>query len=367
VARKREGQALPRAPITRLLSRALDAGLWRRGHRLGFAGTLPPTIERGTEALRAVNGLVAVRAFEPAREILRGYVEYLNEGLAPESFQADGTPVYGDAEPSLWLVIAGERYVRRSGNEDFARGTLYPALEEVMRYYRSGAPGGIRVDEDGLLVTHRLDAEGVPQPVKRAGLNALWSHAYIAMSQLARVAGRRETAAFYLAWAQDHQKRFLEILWDAQRGALLDRIEDGTPVAGVCADHVWAVGLGPALLPADRATSVIGAIERELAGRFGLREKPEDPEIRSAWLGPWCSARVRTAARSEASLQETRTQLETVCEWMDSEGSGGLPAVWSPDGAPLGAAGVSPLAAAELLRFWVEDCEHVATGVAGDV
>ncbi len=44
------------------------------------------------------------------------------------------------ATAGLWLVIAGERYARRSGDSEFARATLYPALEELMRFHRSGAP-----------------------------------------------------------------------------------------------------------------------------------------------------------------------------------------------------------------------------------
>ncbi len=359
-ARKRDADVAPVPEVTRILSRALDAGLWRREHRLGFASTLPPVIERGSEALRAVTGLIAVRAFDPAREILRGYIEYLNEGLAPERFESDGTPVYGDAEPSLWLVIAGERCARRSGDTDFAKNTLYPALEEVMRYYRSGAPGGIRVDEDGMLVTHEADDEGVPHPVKRAGLNALWSQAYIAMAGLARAAGRREIAAFYLAWAQDHQKRFLELFWDAKRGRLYDRLRDDQPVRGLGPEHVWTVALSPALLPADRATRVVESLESKLATPFGLRSTPDDESAASSWLGPWLSAVVRSSARSAESLATTRDRLVALTDWMAGEGVGGIPSTWRADEQPLAdwTHGMSPLAAAELVRFWIEDCEH---------
>jgi Glycogen debranching enzyme N terminal/Amylo-alpha-1,6-glucosidase len=359
-ARKRGDEVAPESEITRVLSRALDAGLWRREGRLGFASTLPPLVERGSDALRAVTGLIAVRAFEPAREILRGYVEYLSEGLAPEYFEPDGTPIYGDAEPSLWLVIAGERCARRSGDTEFAKDVLFPALEEVMRYYRSGAPGGIRVDEDGLLVTHEADAEGVPHPVKRAGLNALWSQAYIAMAGLARAAGRREIAAFYLAWAQDHQKRFVELFWDAKRSRLYDRLRNDEPVRGIGPDHTWAVALSPALLPAERAPKVVKALEAELAAPFGLRSARDADRASSAWLGPWLSATVRAAGRSAESLSAAREHLIALTDWMAGEGAGGIPAAWRAGEHPLAdwTLGMSPLAAAELVRFWVEDCEH---------
>jgi hypothetical protein len=194
-------------------------------------------------------------------------------------------------------------------------------------------------------------------------LNALWSHAYVAMSKLARTAGRRENAAFYLAWAQDHQKRFLEILWDERRGVLLDRLADGEPASEVTADQLWALALGPPLLPPERAVQVVASIERGLASTFGLRPTSSNDVIDSAWLGPWLTAQLRASGRSEASIRATRSRIEEVSEWLENDGLGGLPAAWSSDGVPDGSAGRSPLATAELLRFWVEDFEHASAPI----
>src|SRR6185503_19760593 len=95
---------------------------------------------------------LALRAFDVAREVLRGYVEYLNEGLLPESFDpADGTPRYGDPAPALWFVLAAERYARRSEDQAFMRDTLYGAVESIMHFYRSGTRHGIGVAPDDLL------------------------------------------------------------------------------------------------------------------------------------------------------------------------------------------------------------------------
>ena len=202
-------------PWATALSAAVLAGLVRRGHRTTLLAQLPAEEERGSETLRALPALVALRDFDDAREVLRGAVEYLHEGLAAESFDpADGTPRHGDPAASLWLVAAAEVYTRRSEDLDFLRATLYPALEGVMQFYRAGTHG-VRVDEDGLLSSGNGDLA-----VRRADLNVLWYHALVSMAQLARLIGRKESGAFYLAWAHEHQKAFNAALWDEERGCL---------------------------------------------------------------------------------------------------------------------------------------------------
>ncbi len=364
------------------LARALQAGLMRRGTRHTLAGVLPPTIERGSETLRATLGLLAIRSFDTARDILRGYVEYMNEGRVPERFDPDGTPVYGDAEPGLWLVIAGERYVRRSEDFEFGRATLYPALQELMRACRSGAPGGIRIDSDGLLVSpsasvmapaaeapvapakskRRRAVATAPPEIKRADLNALWYHASIAMSQLARMVGRKEHAAFYLAWAHEHQQRFNERFWDDEHRCLYDAIRDGEPVVGLSPSQLWTVSSAPSLLPRERAMDLVETIDRTLVTPFGLKPGPGAEEVGVEWLATFMSAHMRAHGRSAESLERARERLASLCEWMEHEGLGGLPeicGVTETDALPqAGRVNVSPLAASALLRVWVEDLEH---------
>ncbi len=376
--------ALEPAQWTVSLARALQAGLVRRGARLTLAGVLPPTIERGSETLRATLGLLSIRSFDTARDILRGYVEYMNEGRAPERFDPDGTPIYGDAEPGLWLVIAGERYVRRSEDFEFGRATIYPALQELMRACRSGAPGGIRVDADGLLITpapptaaataaaettvapartrrKRAAAVGPPE-IKRADLNALWYHASIAMSQLARMVGRKEHAAFYLAWAHEHQQRFNESFWDVEHRCLYEALRDNEPVVGLGPSQLWTVSAAPSLLPRDRAMDLVETIDRTLVTPFGLKTSPGAEEVGVEWLATFMSAHMRAHGRSAGSLERARERIASLCAWMEHEGLGGLPemcGVTETDALPqAGRVNVSPLAAAALLRVWVEDLEH---------
>lgn len=357
-----------RDPWIAPLAETLRLGLVRRGRRLTLIASLPGSAERGAETLRAVSALVALRGFEAAREVLRGYVEYLDEGLAPEGFDTgDGRPRYGDPTVALWLVIAAERYARRSHDLDFAKNTLYPALEGVMHFYRSGTRHGIRVDADGLLTA----GEG-SEASKRADLNALWHHATVAMAQLARSVGRRENGAFYLAWANEHLKRFNEVLWDDERGRLFTALGPRGAVVGFDPTQLLAISVPPPLLPPERAARLVAGIERELFTPFGLRTAPGDATVGTAWLGAFCAAHLRAHGRSMEAQARVRAWLDALRAWLDAGAAHLLPEAFEihTDGAggiePARAAGepLSILAAAEILRFWVEELDHAPAPVS---
>ena len=327
----------PGDAVAMSLVRALDAGLTRRGPRVTVLASLPGGAERADAALRAAHAFVTLRAFGPAREIVRGYLEHLDEGVAPEGFDPeDGGPRYGDAAPSLWLVSAGEFYVRRSGDTAFLTERLFPALESVLHAYRAGTRHGIRVGGDGLLAAGE-------DGVRRADLNALWYHALVAMAQLARVAGRKESGAFYLAWAREHQARFNEAFWDAERD------EPRAPLTSYLA---LAASLAPAVLPPDRATRLLEVLDRELATPTGLRVAPGSGEISTDGLGPFLMGLLRSHQRAP----EVR---ERVRRWI-----GDLLAETPPGAAARITTGArdrdpfSILAAADLLRVWIEEMDH---------
>jgi hypothetical protein len=343
------------------LALALRAGLVRRGHRRTLAASLPPGVERGAETLRAAQALVSLRGFDLARDVLRGYVEYLDEGLAPESFDvADGRPRYRSPEPSLWLVATADLYTRRSADGAFLTETLYPALEGVMQALRQGTRHGVRVDADGLLAV-----EGV----RRADLNALWYHALVAMAQLSRQLSHRESGAFYLAWAREHQKRYADAFWDDESDCLFEALAPAGAVRALSPSQALAVSLPPALLPPERAARLVATLERELLTPWGLREAPGSERVSTAALGPFVAAYLRTHQRAAEAQARARG-------WITAARGAGrdprhVPATLrvGADGALAGPVGdpASTLAAAELLRAWIEELERVGQPAAASV
>lgn len=362
-ARQIEPLVDARDPWAPALAAVVLGAIARRGHRLTLLAQLPAQAERGAESLRALPALVSLRDFEEAREVLRCAAEYLHEGLAAEAFDpADGTPAYGEPAVSLWLVAAADLYTRRSEDLDFLRDTLYPALEGAMQFYRSGTHG-VRVDEDGLLASGNGDLA-----VKRADLNVLWYHALVAMAQLARLIGRRESGAFYLAWAHDHQKRFGETMWDETRGCLHRALGPEGPRPGLDASQLLAVSLAPPILPPDRAARLVATIERELFTPLGLREAPGSERVLTEWLGTFHAADLRVNGRDANSQARVRTRLDALMSALGPHALGEIPTGFRGR-ADAGTAGgrrdgtISVLAAAEILRVWIEELDRAELGV----
>lgn len=301
--------------------------------------------ERCDEVLRMLPAMVSLRAFDDVRAVARTHMEYLDEGLAPESFDGEGRPVYGDPRPSLWLVHAADLLARRQPRgalDPFVREVAWPALEGVMHHLRSGSRHGVRCDRDGLL----WQGEG-DRAEARADSNALWYHALVAMAQLGKLAGRREHAAFYLAWAHDLQQLYADRFWDDTVGALFECVTPRGPVRGLSPSQLLAVSLPPMLLDPERAAKLVDTIERELWTPAGLRSAP-DEAASPGTLGWWIAARrrlrgreLRGAGREHVVFDALRRQIEA------------------------GRARLEPVDAAELLRAWIEDVEHVEAAVAG--
>jgi hypothetical protein len=327
-----EGDALAAACATCLLE-----GTTRRAGRVTLAPRTPGAPERGADVLRAAAALVTLRAFEPARQIAQGYLEYLDEGLAPESFDpADGSPRYGDPEPSLWLIHLVDLLARRSSSppasDPFLRDVAWPALEGVLQSLRAGSRHGVRCDRDGLLWAGEGDDARA-----RAGTNALWFHALVAMAQLGKLLGRRENAAFYLAWAHELQRCFGERFWDEHTGSLFESIGPDGPRRGVTPAQLLAVSLPPAILPPALAARLLATLERELLAPDGLRPRPDEPQVDAAWLGAWASATTRTRGRDAGTLARLSAMLTRAAA------------------GPM----LDPLAAAEILRAWIEEADRM--------
>jgi len=322
------------------LAARLHAALFERADRTGVLTRPARMHESGPEALRVAAGLVTLREFGPARDIARGYLMYLDEGLAPERFDAGGYPHYGSPEASLWLIHLVDLLARRDPGSEatqaFLQDGAYSMLEGVLHHLRSGARHGVHCDAHGFLWAGEDDEAST-----RADLNALWYHALAAMSQLAKLAKRRENAAFYMAWARELQRAYAERFWNEQGGCLYDEVTAEGPLRSLSPSQLYAVSLPPMLLTPELSLRLVDTVTRELFDPRGLRPRPGDGEPAPAWLGPWAAATLRSHGRDRLAKRRVRAALEHY--------------------ARLGEGAAHELdarAAAELVRVWVEEIDH---------
>jgi len=163
------------------------------------------------------------------------------------------------------------------------------------------------------------------------------------MSQLARHAGRRENAAFYLAWARELQRAYVDRFWDEPSGCLFGEYDEAGPLRGVGPEQLYAVSLPPMLLPPELAVRLVDTVTRELYAPRGLRPRPADGRPEPAWLGPWASAMLRAHARDAGTAARVRTSLAAYADLGED-----------------GAAELTARGAADLLRAWIEEVDHSA-------
>jgi glycogen debranching enzyme len=162
------------------------------------------------------------------------------------------------------LFVAAWKYLQASGDEDFVRQTLLPALRKAVHAVNRGAFDGITVDASGLL------SGGME-------MNALWYNALAILAEIETRVGDPEEAKRLSQRAKRVQKRFQETSWEEEPG------------------QVFALSLPFPLLPKANAVKVLAAIEEKL-----------DPGM----LGPYLTALVRV--RGAAGRKKALSILETL-------------------------------------------------------
>src|SRR5262249_55245593 len=222
---------------------------------------------------------------------------------------------------------------------ELIRQSLYAPLESVIQAYRAGTKHGIRAGADGLLAAGE-------NATRRADVNALWYHALVAMAQLAKKTERKEAAAFYLAWAREHQSRCNESFWDDKRGALFDAIDERGPRRGVSPGQLLAARIGPPALPPERITALVRTIEQALFTPLGLREDRRATRVHTAWLGPFYSAHLRAHGRSAEAQARVRGWLALLRARLERGVGGALPE-WFEVAPPWAGAGRARAKAAD--------------------
>lgn len=92
-----------------------------------------------------------------ARSILRVFAGAMSDGMIPNRFLdsgdlAEGAKVeYNTIDGTLWMFEATRALLAKTGDAEFVREHIYPALKEALAWHIKGARHHIHMDEDGLL------------------------------------------------------------------------------------------------------------------------------------------------------------------------------------------------------------------------
>jgi hypothetical protein len=140
-----------------------------------------------------------------------------------------------------------------------------------------------------------------------------------------------------------------------------------------------AASLPPALLSPEHGAALVATVERQLLTPWGLRDAPGSPRVSTAWLGALVTASLRVHRRTAESQARARGWIEAVLSagcvagqvpgalLVPTDGGHeprpGPTSGAGPRGCPAECAAVplepaSTLAAAELLRVWIEELDR---------
>lgn len=311
----------------------------------------------GRDTFVSLPGLALATGRWPlAYEVLRTFAAYVDSGMIPNRFPESGAePEYNTVDAALWFVEAGRRYVRDSGDLDFARRELLPKVENIIDCYTQGTRYGIHVDpSDGLVWA---GAEGValtwmdavvdgvaitPRRGKPVEINALWYNALRTGASIAQSLGKRAQAETWSSEAERVRESFNRRFWNEQVGYLFDVVdgEDGDD-ASLRPNQLFAVSLHYDVLREDLRRPVVDTVAERLLTPVGVRTlDPADPRYRgryegslaerdrayhngTVWpwlLGPFSSAYLKAYDRSPEARERIRDAIAPLARHLGTEG-----------------------------------------------
>lgn len=298
----------------------------------------------GRDTMIALAGCcISTRRFEQAKSILRTFMKYQRRGLMPNLFPEGGKePMYNTVDAALLFVNSVYLYCEKSCDMEFLK-EAYPAMKEVVRWYRRGTDFAIRMDTDGLIsagngldqVTWMDVRVGEILPTPRHGkpveINAYWYNVLKIMELYAAKMG--EDAAPYGELSRLVRRSFNEKFWMEDKQCLKDVLSDTAADEQIRCNQIWAVSMPFAVMDRSRECAVVNTVFEKLYTPYGLRTLEEsDAQFHpfyggemierdlayhqgTVWtfpLGGYYLAYLKVHDFSEAAKQTVRLQLEVM-------------------------------------------------------
>lgn len=290
---------------TRRLSMATDAFVVTRQMPAGPSATIVAGYhwfgDWGRDTFISLPGLELVtRQYEKARQILRTFTHAMRDGIIPNRFDDyGGPPHYNTMDASLWYVLAVDRYVQASGDQESWRREFIGAVREILRAYRDGTQFGIHADGDGLITGGSPDSQLTwmdvkfnnqaitPRHGKTVEINAMYLEGLHILAERCR--GIDDGAAnWYAGEAERVAKSFVKAFWYEQGGYLYDCVTPEFADASLRPNQVIAVAMPHCPLSLSQQQSVLRVAIDNLLTPVGLRTlAPSDPRYRGTCSGSW--------------------------------------------------------------------------------
>ncbi len=241
----------------------------------------------GRDTLIALPGICfATGRIEEGKTVLENITKFINRGLIPNMFSADGNNSYNSIDASLWFVLAVQSLEKYAPSEDeFIRKVCYPAIKAILSgyaHYASEIIPDVYLNKDGLIHTGNyetqltwMDAQVNGEPVtSRFGyvveINALWFNALCYAKELSiRYGEDLHLADTYL---ETFAKAFREKFWTILYGGYLGDVEsNGSLDLSIRPNQIFAVSLPYSVLSKEDQLHVVDVVRNYLLTPYGVR------------------------------------------------------------------------------------------------
>ena len=288
-----------KSDMGKCLVRACDQFVVRRKSVDGMTiiAGYPFFLDWGRDTMYALEGcVIETNRFDEAKGILATFSKYLRKGLLPNLFpEGNKDPMYNTVDASLLFVQAIYIYYKKSKDATFIK-EVYPAIEQVIAYYKNGTDYDIKMDDDGLIQAgsglYQLTWMDVRYedilPTKRHGkpveINAYWYNALCIICEFAELLG--EKCEEYKKLSKLVKESFIEKFWNEELQCLKDVVSGESYDNQVRPNQIWAVSVPFSPLDEDKAKKVVDKVYRELYTPYGLRSLAKwDEEFKGEYSG----------------------------------------------------------------------------------
>ncbi len=257
----------------------------------------PFFLDWGRDTMYTVEGCcITTKRYEEAKNILSTFVTYLHKGIMPNLFpEGDNPPLYNTVDASLLFIQAVYLYYQKTGDIAYVE-EVFPAIKEVIEYYKEGTDNDIKMDTDGLISAGSgllqltwMDVryeEILPTPRhgKPVEISAYWYNALCVYVELSKKLGRPFTS--YEELAKKVKKSFVEKFWNEEKQCLRDVVSGSSCDDQIRCNQIWAVSVPFSPLDDELALKVVNTVYKELYTPYGLRTLAvSDSEFVSEYSG----------------------------------------------------------------------------------
>ena len=199
----------------------------RDGMKTVIAG-YPWFLDWGRDTLICCRGLISAGFGKDVVKILQRFASFEEAGTLPNSIHGADAANRDTSDAPLWFFVACDDYINESGDEkvlklDCNGRSILQIMESIATNYIAGAPNGIKVDPESLLVyspSHFtwMDTNypaGTPREGYPVEIQVFWIKALNILHKYTKQDKWKKLADKALA-------SFIQYFWDKERGFLSD-------------------------------------------------------------------------------------------------------------------------------------------------